>query len=213
MLYLKSVGNTLAKKKDNSTLDRKKWLRRRVMREAGNCHVMETHGGRGVLYQHCYADCLGGVVIEKDEGKAASLVVQRPHWLVYCHDSEQAIAAGAGSSMPIKVLDCDPYGSPWPVLSAFFNGEREFQPEMHVVVNDGVRASIKIRGAAKIESVKDLAMEYGSNIYQQYIEACQIKMGDLVAVAGYKIAHWFGYYCGHNNDMTHYWAALKRTSP
>lgn len=174
--------------------------------------VLETHGGEGWLYRACYADCARGVVFETDEKKAAVLAGQRPTWAVYQGDCVRALRNGIGNHLSVDLLDLDPYGEPWPALEAFFAAHRQWPDRMGVVVNDGLRQKLKMNGAWTVESMHRAVAKWGNDaMHDHYLEVCREEVSYLCAPAGYQIARWTGYYCGHAQQMTHYAAVLTRT--
>lgn len=197
--------------KDNSTFDRKVALRRRVLREVeGKPVVMETHAGKGRLYLACYSGVDRGIAIEKDPTKTAILARQRPEWAIYEGDSETLIAGGIGAHLPVNVLDIDPYGSPWPVLDAFFGSERDLPATLHVVVHDGLRQKVQRKGAHEVPALRPIVEAWGNDLWPVYLEACQVLMTSRAHAAGYELTSWAGYYCGHSLALTHWAAVLKR---
>lgn len=198
-------------KKDNSTGDQKAWLRRRgrALLEAAPV-VVETHAGYGVLWKRCWSDCLAGVAIDKDSKRAEHLARQRPTWAVYGGDSHRLLAGGIGSHLVANVLDVDPYGDPWPTISAFFSSERRFAPAMIVVVNDGLRQKVQFKGAWHTASLRAIVERRGNDLYARYLECCRELMTTACAPAGYRVQAFSGYYCGHAGQMTHYLASLTR---
>ena len=104
--------------------------------------VLETHGGNGEIFSRCYSHLESGVVFEKDLVKVALLGKQRPTWAVYEADCIGALAAGVGSHLPVNFLDLDPYGDPWPVIDAFFEGRKDLPSSLAIVVNERVEAAI-----------------------------------------------------------------------
>lgn len=171
---------------------------------------METHGGYGRLYSDVYYDVFDGIVFEKDMKKSDFLARQRPYWAVYSGDCIKAISAGVGNWMPVNWLDCDPYGSPWPVISAFFETDREFSSKMAIVVNDGLRLNAKMGGSHSVDDLDNAVQLYGNDkVCDNYLEICREMMKEKAARRGYSLSRWAGYYCGHNNQMTHYAAILE----
>lgn len=198
-------------KNDNSTLRRKVSLRRVMLsRMTTPPVIVETHGGVGAVFDACYSTLTTGVVFEKDTEKAALLALHRPTWAVYEADCVAAMAAGAGAHLGANVLDVDPYGDPWPAIGAFFGSERPRSQQLYVVVNDGLRKKVQLGGAWHVATLEKIVARYGNQIYQAYLEVCREMMVEQAARAGYTLAAWAGYYCGHNNAMTHYLAVLER---
>lgn len=201
--------------KDNSTLWDKVKLRRSALEQLSNPIVMETHGGEGHLFRACYSEFTHGVVFEKDPRKTAILAQQRPTWAVYEADCEVAIATGAGNHLPVNFLDVDPWGTPWPVIEAFFTSNRRFSETLHVVVNDGTRRVLGQQKSAsdqrwKTGALLEAAIEFGEELHSCYLDVCQCLLQSRAEKAGYCLSDWTGYYCGRADSMTHYWAILKQ---
>lgn len=172
---------------------------------------METHGGYGGVWAKCYFNIAQGVVMEKDTAKADALAKQRPTWAVYECDCIHALAGGAGSHLPVNFVDFDPYGSPWPVIDAFFHSDREFPSTLAIVVNDGLRQKVKINGGWDVASLADVVQRYGaSNIYKRYVEICRELLEEKASQRNYTLTRWVGYYCGHADQMTHYAAIFRK---
>lgn len=198
--------------KDNSTFTKKAALRSYALTLLEvDPVVMETHGGEGLLYAACYRHVPRGVVFEKDPDKAVTLAGQRPGWSVYEADSEAAIRAGAGRHLEINFLDLDPYGGPWNTLEAFFVSDRPFAKRLVVAVNDGQRQNVRRARtwAHSNETLRALVGKYGNNsIDQQYLAVCKEALEMIAAQAGYGLDRFAGYYCGDNDQMTHYLGVL-----
>lgn len=198
--------------KDNSTFREKVAIRRHALQAINTDPVIcESHGGTGKLYRALYAEISSGMVIEKDQAKFKLLIHQRPTWSVYRGDSERVISAGCGAHLPINFLDLDPYGTPWPVLDAWIDSPRPKAPRLIVVVNDGLRQKIKLGGAWSVGGFEEVTQRFGSDIYDQYLAVCQWLMQQKAAQAGYTLSRFEGYYCGHNQAMTHYLAVLDQS--
>ena len=199
-------------KKDNSTLSLKVKLRRSLLSEIENPVILETHGGYGAIFDACYSRVATGVVFETDEKKTCALVKQRPTWAVYESDCVGPISAGLAADVPVTLLDCDPYGEPWPVIDAFFESKRDFQPRMGVAVNDGLRQKCKLQAGWKVKSLAGIVEKFGNvALYDNYLQFCRILIEEKAAKAGYALRRWTGYHCGHNQAMTHYAAILEMT--
>jgi len=200
----------MGQRRDDSTYVQKVTLRREMLKSVDAPVIMETHGGMGRLFRACYAGMREGCVFEKKPERVAFLAYQRPTWAVYEGDCIPAISAGAGAHLPVNVLDVDPWGDPWPVIGAFFEGERLRPDEMFGVVNDGSRLGIKMGGAWSVATLQGLVEKYGNNLYPVYLEVCRELMQEKAARAGYWLDRFNGYYCGHSRMMTHYLAVLVR---
>lgn len=196
---------------DNSTFRYKAALRRRALAKIDIPVVLETHGGAGKLYRAVYAHIEHGIVFEKDERKAELLAGQRPTWAVYQADCDAALASGAAAWLPANVIDLDPYGEPWPTLSAIMQSERPRPSRVALVVNDGLRLKIKMSGASTVKSMIDAVAVFGNDCYDNYLEVCHFMTRKIVAHAGYRVRHFEGYYCGYNQQMTHYLAVLDQS--
>ena len=191
-------------KRDNSTFPFKRALRTKALAWIDSPVVMETHGGYGKLFDACYAHVERGIVFEKDERKADFLAEQRPTWAVYQADCVNALSEGAGAHLLVNVLDLDPYGEPWPVLDAWFASDRPRAAHLLVVVNDGLRQKIRLGGAWSVHSLADAVRQFGNNLHGVYLEVARYLMESKAAQAGYTLDRFVGYYCGFQDQMTHY---------
>jgi hypothetical protein len=198
----------LKKKRDNTTFKLKLNLRKQALLELDEPVVMETHGGWGKLYGHLYSE-FPGVVFEKDSDKAEFLARQRPTWAVYETNCQRALRDGVGAHLDVNFLDLDPYGEPWPVLSAFLNSKRPLPPKLVVCVNDGLRKSLHMGGGWHVKSLSEICNRYGNAwLLHNYIEVCKEMLRQRGERVGYDLARWTAYYCGHKDTMTHYAAVL-----
>lgn len=171
---------------------------------------METHGGYGRIWERCYGHVAKGIVFEKDPAKSFVLAKQRPGWSVYECDSLHAIQGAVGSHLPINFLDCDPYGEPWPIIEAFFSSKYQRPEVMVVAVNDGLRQKLKMNGAWSVGSMEGIVRKYGNQgLYRNYLDICRELLEEKAVKAGYAIDRFWGYYCGHADQMTHYAAFLR----
>jgi len=195
-------------------VSRKVNLRLKALTELGApAIVMETHGGYGHIWQRCYREIPRGAVLEIRAEDAEALARQRPTWAVYQADCVNALAGGVGAHFKINFLDCDPWGEPWPVITAFFSSKRPFPKRLALVVNDGLRRKLKLGGAWTVGSLSDVVRRFGNGrIYRDYLAVCRILVAEKAALAGYRIIRWAGYYCGERQQMTHYAAILERES-
>jgi hypothetical protein len=202
--------------KDNATFILKRKLRLKTLAAIADPIILETHGGLGRLFASCYSTRKRGVVFEKDPRKADALATQRPTWSVYQCDCTPALKAGAGAHLPINFVDCDPYGSCWDVLHAFFGSNRTFPDRIAVVVNDGLRQKVQLGGAWNTGCLRGVVSKVGNAaIYKRYKELCKDLLLERVAPLGFGISHWGAYYTGHANAMTHFAAIIekKATAP
>ena len=200
-------------KKDNSTGIYKISLRKNLLREIESPIIMETHGGKGVVYNHCYQGVENGVVFEKDPDKTSVLAEQRPNWFVYECDCSVGMKAGCGKSIlgDINFLDIDPYGEPWTIIQAFFDSGYATAEKMAIAVNDGLRQKLKMSGGWSVKAMAEMVQKYGnSEMYKNYLAICREMVEEISSPFGYKITKWAGYYCGYSNQMTHYAAVLCR---
>jgi len=160
----------------------------------------------GRLFESCY-QAASGVVFEKNPLRAEFLARQRPHWIVYEANCKLAIEAGFVADLPISVIDVDPFGAPWGVLAAWFLSHRNKQPRLDVVVNDGLRLRLKLNTAWSTIGLEAEVGRYGGKaVYDKYLEVSREKIEELAKPCGYTLREFTGYYCGHNKDMTHWWA-------
>lgn len=196
--------------KDNSTLRQKVNLRQWLIKQVDNPVVLETHGGYGRLYDRCYRHVEQGVVFEKDPDKSAKLAQQRPTWAVYECDCEVALRAGVGSHLLVNFVDLDPYGEPWPIIDALFEG-LQFGEKLYLVVNDGLRQRLKI-ASWEVKSMHGMVAKYGDRaIYSNYLDICRELLEEKAGQRGYQLAGFTGYYCGYLGQMSHYAGMFIRT--
>lgn len=197
-------------KKDNSTLLQKVTLRLAMLKRVDEPVIMETHGGYGRIWESVYSSYPDGVVFDKNPMAAAHLARQRPTWAVYEADCVGAIAQGAGAHLPVNVLDVDPYGDPWPTITAFFDSDRPRVDKLFVVVNDGLRHKVRMGSSWSVGSLASAVERYGNDLHDIYIDVCREMMKEKAVKANYTLTAWAGYYCGHAQQMTHYLAILDR---
>jgi hypothetical protein len=199
-------------KKDNTTFRQKMALRQNLLREIDNPVVLETHGGFGHIYDHCYRGVFDGVVFEKDAKKAEFLARQRKTWAVYECDCVDALQVGVGSHLAINVVDVDPYGAPWPVIDALLSGYSNKLPDRWgLAVNDGLRQRVGVNGGWDIACLSEAVSNWGATaMHRNYLDVCRWMLEKKVATVGFTVAKWAGYYCGRLQAMTHYAALLKK---
>lgn len=198
--------------KDNGTLDKKVALRITALKRQPSPTVMETNGGMGDIYASVYHHLHTGVVFEKNATRALHLAHQRPHWAVYEADCLPSLRQGAGSHLPINFLDVDPWGDPWPIIEAFLLSERPRVGELVIVVNDGLRQSVKMGGAWQSPCLEPVVEKWGNQLWDRYLPACEWLMDTLAVRANYQMTFFDGYYCGsdiHSMNITHYVALLR----
>jgi hypothetical protein len=171
--------------------------------------ICETHGGNGAIYRLCYTGIRRGFVFETNEKKAEVLARQRPAWAIWNCDCVKGVSSGVGKNMVVNFLDVDPYGSPWDIFEAWFSSERIRAQKLTIVCNDGLRSKLKV-GAWDVKVLGGMVKKYGNNLYHIYLEVAKELMKEKAALAGYSVNRFVGYYCGANQDMTHYTAELVR---
>lgn len=198
---------------DNSTFHLKAELRRQALaslRKSGaEPVVLEAFGGNGKLFKRVYAGIEQGLVFERDLAKAERLAIQRPSWLVYGSDCVPALFSGVGSDLPVNFLDLDPWGGPWDALEAFVEADRIFPDRLDVVVNDGMKRTVLMRGGWQAGRLKELVAEYGNDLNESYLDVCKILIQKLTASRGYRLAAFKGYYI-RKKTVAHYWATLLK---
>ena len=200
-----------SKQKDNSTFADKVRLRRAVLAACDRPPVvLETHGGWGRIYDRTWFKAEAGVVIEKAEKKAEALALQRPAWRVYEGDSLKSIRAGLARDVRFDVVDLDPYGSPMDYLSALALSAREWPDRWHLVVNDGLRQKCKLGGSWNVKALQQVVQRRGNDLYPVYLDVARELVAEFARTIGFELSAWHGYYTGHLDSMTHYWAVLRR---
>jgi hypothetical protein len=200
--------------KDNTTLSRKVALRISLLRHlALEPVILETHGGLGKVFERVYPDVKRGIVFETDQTKAEHLCRQRPSWSVYQAKAEASLEGGAGAHLAVNLIDCDPYGEPWPSLDAFFSSDRPRVERIGIAVNDGLRQKLRLQGGWAVHSMRQAVEKWGNaQLCERYLEVCRWKLEQIVARQDYALTHWTGYHCGNNGDMTHYAGIFTRRS-
>lgn len=196
-------------KKDNAGIKEKLTLRRRALSlVVGPLLVVEAYAGNGAIFSELYHDQETGIALEKDEVKAKHLALQRPAWRVYECDSVGAADAGLLADEPATLIDIDPYGDPWPFISAYL-ARRRAPGTFVLAVNDGLRRGIKLGVAANYPSVRDAVLEFGADLWDVYLEACRRLLEIKAEQAGCRLLCFEGFYAGFARQMTHYYAVLE----
>ncbi|HEY9764651.1 MAG TPA: hypothetical protein V6D07_19140 [Trichocoleus sp.] len=206
-----------ARKRDNSAAAFKVELRNTAMQETLDPLILETHGGEGLMFTHCYAKAKRpGWVCEKDGNKCSELVRQRPDWHVFECESEALLEGCPTAFKGVNFVDIDPWGNPWEHMQALFVPERRLADRLQLVVHDGCRRFLAIsKGGGRDQRWRQgfflmLSQRYGTNLRDDYLEICQVSVAELAKKCGYRMAGWAGQYTGHDSHSTHYWATLLR---
>jgi len=132
---------------------------------------------------------------------------------VYQAKAEPSIEAGAAAHLPITLLDVDPYGEPWPTIEAFFTSDRPRPQRIGIAVNDGLRQKLRLQGGWSVHSMRRAVEKFGNaGLFDKYLDVARWKIEQLAALRDYRVTHWTGYYCGFQNDMTHYACVLERSA-
>lgn len=127
---------------------------------------------------------------------------------------EPALSDGACSHLEVGLLDVDPYGEPWPTIEAFMTSDRPRARRVGIAVNDGLRQKLRLQGGWSVKSMRQAVEKFGNAmLFEKYLDVARWKLEKLAALQDYAITHWTGYYCGFQNDMTHYAAVLEHTGP
>lgn len=198
-------------KKDNAGLKEKLALRRAALEETdGPLVCLEAYAGEGVLGSSLYQEAACGVAIEKDERKATKLCRERPAWRVYQADAVGALAAGLSADVPFTFIDIDPYGDPHPAINAVLAPGRLLAGRVVLAVNDGLRQKVKMGGAWQAKSLRDAVRQFGGDLFDTYIEVCRWLIEKRAGEVGYHLTRFRGFYGGHAQQMTHYYAVLER---
>lgn len=171
--------------------------------------VCETHGGYGILGRACYPQATG-MVLDRDPARASALARLRPTWRVYCAESASVLAAGLAADVAFTVLDCDPYGQPWPTLAGFFASPRVFAARLAVICTDGARQKMRL-GGFDMRGWEPWQDRFGPNLWGVYLFCCKERFAGLVAQAGYTVTWWHGQY-SRTGQQTYFAAALRQLS-
>lgn len=184
-------------------------MRANLLKHLPDPVILETHGGRGLVWQKVYSHLKRGMVCEMDSSKVDVLVRQRPTWCVYQCDATRALAEGLGSHLPVNLIDLD--GECWPTLAAFLDSERELPQRLGIAVNDGLRQKLRLQGGWHVKSMHEACRHFGNlAMHARYLDICRWNVERLAGAHGYRLALWAGYHCGAGDDMTHFAAVLDR---
>ena len=205
--------NRIYKKVDNSVHLEKSRFRQQMMKRMDvEPIILETHGGAGIMFEHCYKFVKQGVVIEMDGKKAEGLVGQRPNWSVYEGDSTQVLKAGAGAHLPINYIDADPYGAAFNVIEAFFKTDRPHPEKISLVVHDGLVIRLSRFGGWDLPVLRQFVPRFGdAGLAENYLTICKEIVESYANPIGYDVANFGG--IRSNNGHTHFFAELKTDSP
>ena len=201
-----------ARQLDNSTFVQKMRLRNRVLAQSGPAvDVLETHGGFGRIFERTWYRAERGAVIERDSVKVEHLARQRPRWAVYEGDSLQALRCGLFASRAFDIVDLDPYGSTLTYFAPLFDAHRRRPGRWWLVANCGLRHTLGLKQAWRIEVLQELAARLGaaSDFYHRYLDVVQLLLTEHANASGQRLTWFDGYYCGHGNNMTHYAARIE----
>jgi len=198
--------------KDNSSYALKLRLRQNALAELGSIEpvVLESHAGAGKIFARCYSFVKEGMAFDIDPEKSIKLAKQRPTWAIFENRSEAAIQAGVGDHLAFNFIDIDPYGSPWPVVDAYWQSSRARPDKIVMVVNDGTRQGLAMKGGWEMEALREAVERHGNRLHPVYLAVAKEMMADKAAAAGYKMTRWTGYYTGYAKQMTHYAAVFER---
>jgi len=197
---------------DHTTFAQKVRLRNRVLSWSGTAvDVLETHGGFGRVYERTWYRATRGAVIEQEADKVEHLARQRPSWSVYEGDSLKALRAGLFRSRAFDIVDIDPFGSSLDYMAEMFAPERARPAAWWMVVNCGLRHTLELKQAWRVNALQDLAKRHGAtaDYFHRYLDAVQVLMREHAAKVGQRVAWFDGYYCGHAHQMTHYAARIE----
>lgn len=197
-------------KKDNAGKLVKIGFRQRVLSKIANPKILETHGGKGAIGKALYLQ-YQGVVFEKNPEKTKYLLEQRPHWAIYEGDCIPALTAGIGFHITPNFIDCDPYGSPWPILKAIFSHGDQLADTVGIAVNDGLRRKVQLGGSWSCEILKPYVLSHGNAWINKNWE---IVVRDLFekTVVGFEVCEWLIMSSGHGGAMTQYGAIIKKAA-
>lgn len=204
-------------KKDNAGFHEKVKLRQRALTNIRDpLSVLEVYAGEGKLGSKLYGEAAFGIGFEKNEKKCQKLSRLRPSWRIYEGDAVGMCAAGVGalqadeSARALTVVDFDPYGDPWPAISALLRGEAKLAPRIVIAVNDGLRQKVKMGGAWASHSLEPVVEKFGADLFEVYLEVCRYLLEENAREGGYSLAGFEGFYGGAMKQMTHYYAVLER---
>ena len=201
---------------DNANFKQKVDLRTRMLMMMKDPIVMETNGGAGAIFTHCYRNIAHGAVFETAEDKSGLLAMQRPSWSVYECDAVKALSLGVGSHLEVNFLDVDPYGECWPFLDSYFSSPRTFVTRLAIAVNCGLRQKLRLAGGWHVKSLQDIVERRGNQaLYKNYLDICKELLQKHAWKQGYRLKSWTGYYTGNPgaanaDNMTHFGAIFEK---
>lgn len=201
----------MRKKKDNGSLPEKARLRQQLRAAVPAGAALETHGGVGALWRHCYQSCLPGVVCELDAAKADALARQRPEWRVYQTDCVRVLSAGLPAPERLTLVDIDAYGDPWPAVEALFASGWLAEPVVGLALTDGLRQTLKLNHGWACKSLQWAVETFGNDrLYRDYAEIARANLKRIAGEAGYDLTRWKSLYAGWLGQMTLSIAVLRR---
>lgn len=203
---------------DNSSLRFKVFQRQEVARalvgEERAPLILESFAGFGVVFGRSWREVDGaplkaaGAAIEKDRDKARHLAKQRRDWIVARGDNASLIANGFCQWMPFNVLDADAYGSPWDVVIAFLESDRQRAETLYLLATDGLGYKLQLSGDVKV--LAPLVERYGEKTVRTYynnmvrellemqIERINVKTGSRFALLDFRF---------HDGGRLNHWTA------
>lgn len=170
-------------KTDNSHGGVKRAIRLAALKRLESPVVLETHAGLGNMRESCYSG-LPGILCEKNEGRAECLAEKFPEVPVYCGDSiKVAYPDDIGPVVP-NLIDVDPFGDPWPHLTALMNAP--WLPDRAVfVVTDGLIQSVRLSNQWIKGSLRPAYEKLGqTSIFKSYDKAVASALEFYAAEAG-----------------------------
>lgn len=175
-------------------------------------YIIELYGGKGLMYTHCWNDTQG-VVFEKDPKLIDTLATVRPSWRVYQGDTVKALQAGVCSSVIPQhvILDCDPFGSPWPAIEAYIRALIVPPIVLGLAVTDGAIQKVQLTGGWDVDGWSPHVLKYGNDIYDRYLFFSKMRLEALLKPQGYTLISWHGVY-GDRKHVAYYAAIFSQVN-
>jgi hypothetical protein len=145
---------------------------------------------------------LAGAAVEKDKDKVRHVARQRKDWILARGDNAQLIANGFCHWMPFNVLDAAAYGSPWDVVLAFLDSERQRGDPFYVAATDGLGYKLALSGGVKV--LQPLTLQYGEKaVREHYVEM----IAELLELECGKRGFCVGEFHLHDGGRLSHWTA------
>ena len=168
-------------KQHNSHEVTKKAIRRTAIGLVDMPNVLQCHAGFGKMTDAVFQD-LPGLMIEKTPETIDKLYKNHSNKAVYEGDSLAYLEGLKTHSF--SVIDIDPFGDPFPHLSALIALTPQVS-KIAVVITDGLIQFAKLGQASKTKSLEPAVKLFGANVYPNY-EASVKEIVNVICATKYK---------------------------